>query len=327
MKATTKTSQHLVASSEPRAVIESLARRADQPASMRQYREGFEEYFNMLPVLRSFDPLLDLKAELAGDVMKALASAVEKDASLLKAPADGQFKRVILGVETPSEGHEGSEVLVAQWGKGFTSPVHGHAPGLLHEEILMGKMLVHTYLHVGQDLVRPVRTEVVGPGTLVSKYSPPSRLGKRVGLVHNFVALTPAVSLHFVPEHTRDGRDNRFRVEHFKDFDQAAVQQLTINEGIYLQVGDVALVRSDNVPEYGDHFIVVTGGPVLKPHGLRPAEVAIQAGPEASALLDYFAPVGNTGLRLLKLDEQTGKRFLDFHGIKFAGTQPFFPKA
>lgn len=294
---------------------------------MRQYFKGFEEYFNMMPVLDQHDKLLTIKTKSAGAIMKALAEDIEQNGKLLTTPPDGQFARVILGVEEPHDGHEGSEILVAQWGRGFTSPVHGHGPGLLHEEVLKGKILVHTYRHMHSDIVRPVETSIVGPGTLVSRYNPPSKLGPRMGLVHNFVALEPSVSLHFVPEHTRDGRDNRFRVEHFEDFDSATLTQLDINAGIYLQIGDVALVRSTNVPDYGDHFIVITGGPILKPHGLRPADHAIQAGPLASTILDNYAPVGNTGLVLLKLDEATKSRFLDFHSIRFAGNVPFFPKA
>jgi predicted metal-dependent enzyme (double-stranded beta helix superfamily) len=279
-----------------------------------------------MPVLLPGDPLLSLKTEIASSIMKRLAALLVSDSSpLLSAPPAGAFQRVILAVEDPTL-REGAEILVAKWGEGFTSPVHGHAAGLLHEEILAGQMLVHTYRHTSPGTVRPLRTDIASPGTLVSKYSPPDPRGDRMGLVHNFTAITPAISLHFVPEHTRDGRDNRFEVEHFTDLDRASVQQLDGNGGRLLQIGEVALVRSDNVREYGDHFIVVTGSPVLKPHGLRPQDVAILAGPEASALLDSFAPTGNTGLRLLKLNNETARKFREFHGITIAERVVVFPE-
>jgi hypothetical protein len=260
-------------------------------------------------------------------IMKQLAKTLASSNSpLLHAPPAGEFARVILAVAEPVGAREGSEILVAQWGEGFTSPVHGHAPGLLHEEIMTGKMLVHSYRHVRPGVVRPARTDVAGTGTLVSKYSPPDPRGDRMGLVHNFTAITPATSLHFVPEHARDGRDNRFHVEHFADFDLASMRQIDGNDGRLLQIGDVALVRSDNVPEYGDHFIVITGPPILKPHGLRPMEIAIQAGPVGSAVLDQFVPTGNTGLRLLKLNANTARRFYEFHAIALNGRDVVFPE-
>lgn len=319
---------HLTASAHPREVIELLPRRPDQKPSMRQYAEGHEDYFNLLPVLRPHDPLLYLKTKESELIMKMLAVAIrENTPSLIKSLPAGDFERVILALADPVGGHEGSEILLAHWGQGFSSPVHGHAPGLLHEEILSGRMLVHTYRHVATGVVRPLRSGVATVGTLVSKYSAPDPSGPRMGLVHNFTALEPSTSMHFVPEHTRDGRDNSFKVEYFDELDVTSVRQIDGEAGRLLQPGEVGLVRSTNVPEYGDHFIVITGPIILKPHGLRPMDVEVKAGPVASALLDQFKPL-HDGLLLLKLDKAATKRFFEFHGITMAGERMVvFPQA
>lgn len=348
------------ASDSPREVIESLPRRPDQDPKMRQYVDGFAYYLNLLPILRQDDPNLAMKTEVSGIVMKTLATDLIKHALWLNPniePMD--FCRHILAVEDPqmepmaqelatlfSSGpnathvlgqkawdayltperraemviKEGVELLVAHWGVGFSTPVHGHGAGLLHEEILFGKMRVHTYRTVRDGVVRPIRTDIAEKGTLVSKFSAPDPRGPRMGLVHNFTAVEPSASLHFVPEHTRDGRDNKFTVEHFTEsmgMTENNVYQISGDEGRHLRVGDVCLVRSANVPEYADHFIVITGAPKLKAHGLRPDDVAIQASPAASQILDLFTPQGKGGaaLTLLKLNKETARTFLEWHDI------------
>lgn len=349
----------LQSSITPVATIESLPRRPEQSPLMRQYQAGYEDFFNILPILDAADPLLELKVEISGSIMRSLAKRLKDNYPwtphpIWNDPMPGakEFHRVIIAVAEPqyeeideavhslmvSPGGrvlwagnrkliaEGPELLVAKWGEGFSSPVHGHAAGLLHEEILMGRIRVNTYRHANMDYVRPVRTDIVGPGTLVSAYSPPHPVGKRMGLVHNFEAIVPSVSLHYVAEHTRDGRDNMFQVEHFHTehpLSRADVTQITGEEGRRLQVGDVALVRSKNVPDYGDHYIVITGAPELKPHGLRPADVAI-AAPDTAQFLDWHPPL-QMGLSLLKLSKDAAATFLWFHGIHVQGKTVTFP--
>ncbi len=218
---------------------------------------------------------------------------------------------------------EGGEVVVAHWGAGFQSPVHGHAPGFLHEEVLLGKVLVNSFRRVHGSTARPTRSDLHGPGQIISSFVPPTGDHKRLSTIHNFVAHTAAATLHYLPEHTRDGRDNMFFVERF-GLGELEVDQITSDAGIRMQPGDVALVRSANVPDYGDHYIVITGPVIMKDHGLRPQDVAI-AAPEQKALLDQFTP--QRGLTLLKLSPVTAKRFLDFHGIVKVGAAIAFPEA
>lgn len=350
---------HLQATDRPVEVIESLPRRPSQPPTMRQYRPGFEQYLNLLPVLDPSDRLLNIKTQISGEVVKALGQDLLQNAPWVRElPPDGQFHRHIVAVEEPlyeeqeqelasvvaahwpSLGgaaqltpprklvKEGAELLVAQWGKGFTSPIHGHAAGLLHEEILLGKIRVDLFRWHRDGVVRPLRTDIIGPGTLVSEYAPPDSRGDRMGVPHSFTAVEPTASLHYVPEHTRDGRDNRFKVEYFDEvfpLRNEDVTQITAEEGRKLRVGDVALVRSENVPEYGDHYIIITGPPVLKEHGLRPQDVAIHA-PKATPMLDQFKPL-QMGLILLKLNRDATQDFHAFHGIRVEGQQVVLPNA
>jgi hypothetical protein len=91
------------------------------------------------------------------------------------------------------------------------------------------------------------------------------------------------------------------------------VTRITSKDGLYLKKGEVVMVRSSNVPDYGDHFIVITGHPIMKDHGLRPQDVAIQASTNGISLLDLFDM--EMGLTLLKLKKDARQAFHDFHGI------------
>ena len=89
-----------------------------------------------------------------------------------------------------------------------------------------------------------------------------------------------------------------------------------------LKVGDVALVRSENVNDLGDHYIIITGGLVQKDHGIRAEEVSIHA-PETKDFLDTIYPIN--GLTLLKLEPVMACLFLDFHDIKHINGKIIFP--
>jgi hypothetical protein len=322
----------LTASRNPLDDINQIAYQG-QPVERRMYHEGYERFFEAMPVLKDGDEFLSEKIQMSKTVMRHMAENLKQDswAHGLQ-PIMGGFNRTILGIESPTvkaDGglKEGSEIVLARWGDGHTSPVHGHAAGYLHEELLFGKIRVNTYRIVDakKRIVRPLRTEIFDkPGTIASKYGNQSESTERNSLVHNFTSIGYSGTLHYLPEHTRDGRDNGFTVEYFEDrfgINQFEVTQLTAQQGLELKIGDVALVRSQNVPEYGDHYIIITGRPVLKQHGLRPMDVAIHAptidatnSKTFSALtLDKFEPI--MGLTLLKLNEVHADRFRRFHGI------------
>lgn len=306
-----------------------------QPAHMKMYMPGFERFFNEMPVLNPKDEFLPEKVTLTKSLMQRLAAKVGGNPYTLNPqPGRGEFNRSILAIERPNvagdgELHEGTEIIMARWGDGFTSPVHGHAVGYMHEELIRGKLLVNMYRLVDVDngIVRPFSTTIYeGPQTMFSQYAnpDPTHKYKHQVVVHSFTSIGNSETLHYLPEHTRDGRDNGFRVEHFDDvytLTEADVRPLTPQQGLSLQPGDVALVRSKNVPEYGVHYIVITGRPVLKLHGLRPQDVAI-AAPNNQLIKNWNE---DEPLTLLKLDQLSKAAFLEFHGIKMVGGQVVFP--
>jgi len=331
---TLERSTHLNASTTP---VEDIAKIAyiGQPEHMKMYRAGYEQYFESLPVLTDGDEYLQEKINVTQQVMQHLSEQLQKDDwTLENEPAKGEFDRTIIAMEAPSPvvsyagqtaWKEGKELVIARWGDGFTSPVHGHSDGYMHEEVLSGRIRVNTYRIVDLEhrIVRPVLTEIKEKGVFVSEYQMQKPDVTRVNLVHNFVSVGNAVSLHYLPEHTRDGRDNAYTVAHFplNPFD---VKRINSKDGMYLQKGDVVLVRSTNVPEYGDHYIVVTGPPVMKAHGFRVQDNAVIASETASHLLDTF-PL-RMGLTLLKLNDDAKEAFHQFHNIAIVDGTVVFPE-
>lgn len=335
---------YLKASRNPLDDINAVAYKGQSPAS-RMYKSGYEKHFELLPVLTDDDQFLDLKTAQTAAVMDDLATrlAIDPWTPTLQ-PLTGGFNRTILALEQPvmewnrvtgeeydlGNIKEGAEIIVARWGDGFSSPVHGHADGYLYEQLIAGTMRVNTYRITDpvKRIARPVETKIYKDFQNIASQYTPRQTVKRGALVHNFTSIGYSVSLHYVPEHTRDGRDNRFTVEYFEKENTiplAWLTQLTAQEGIeQLHIGDVALVRSANVPEYGDHYIVITGKPILKEHGLRPQDVEIHA-PHAGKLLDQYDPI--MGLTLLKLSPYAKKAFHEFHGIAVDGDRVIFPKA
>lgn len=99
------------------------------------------------------------------------------------------------------------------------------------------------------------------------------------------------------------------------------VTRIQGQDGLYLQPGDVVLVRSMNVPQLGEHIIVVTGPPVMKEHGMRP-QVASFTTSADTLLKKYQDKVGYT---LLKFKYAAKKAFYDFYGITMDCGQVIIP--
>lgn len=331
---TIRKNQFLRSSREPLEDLKKLAY-PGQPINMRLYREGYEQYMDAMPLLECCNDTLEEDLAQTNVVMKQLAKAIEKDGWTQNefVPAPGKFNRTILAIQEPVISDTGitemAELVVAQWGDGHSSPIHGHADGYLLEEVLHGKLLVNTYriVDLGNRIVRPHQTKIVTKGTLIALYTKPIGINDRRTLVHNFTSIGYTATLHYLPEHTRDGRDNGFFLEVFSDnytLNSDNVQRITAQDGMHLQNGEVVLVRSSNVPEYGDHFIVVTGHPVMKEHGLRVQDEAVMASSQDTLLLDQYEP--QLGLTLLKLKPEAREAFHDFHGITMQGREVVFPQ-
>ncbi len=87
----------------------------------------------------------------------------------------------------------------------------------------------------------------------------------------------------------------------------ADVTRVTGEEAMHSNIGDVYLVRSANVQSRGDHFIVITGGLVQKPHGMRPQDMSFPVPEGMISPLSAY-PESET-LVLLKLDTASSQAF------------------
>lgn len=112
----------------------------------------------------------------------------------------------------------------------------------------------------------------------------------------------------------------------FEDFihlQEEDVLRINSQEAMYLRKGDVVLVRSANVPELGDHFIVVAGPPVMKKHGMRVQQVSITT--KVDGLLNQYT--AKTGMIILKLKALASKSFLNYYGILVENNEVIFPNS
>jgi hypothetical protein len=309
----------------PVAVIDSYSYVGQNPF-LRMYKNGYEIYMKNMPILNQDDPYLDWKVAQSTAIMEDLAKDLQQSPWIedMK-PLPGEFNRTIIAVEEPTISPDGSlnqgaEFVVAKWGHGFSSPVHGHANGLLHEAILYGKIRVNTYRiifsvdEIPQRVVRPVETIIVENGTFLSTYLPRTlqQYFKRQGYIHNFTSIGQSATLHYVPEHTRDGRDNSFEVEYFGDNINLLVhtERITRNQCKESQVGDIILVRSTKHTDYGDHYVIMGTGEtngVLNHYCVHAPEQG------AKEVLDQFCIEDHA--IYLKLDIKARNKFLLFHGI------------
>lgn len=317
-------SRNYTPSASPIAAIEKVSY-TGQPAHMKRWVPGYGYYLGALPVLSDHDPLLKEKTGYSIAVLKALGQCLQESGSWFPHPADKEFQRSIIAIEDSIPAgemyyHDGSEIIVAHWGDGFVSPIHGHVGGLHYEEVLRGKFRVHSYRAVDESsrTARSTRTRIVERGPFVGLYEAPDPITPSDPrfMIHNFEAIGETHSLHFLPEHSHDGMGNGYAVEYFEDVHHLTMNDLypiTSNEALGLPIGSVVLVRSSNVPEYGDHYIIITGRPIMKLHGLRPQDHVIQA-PHTARLLDLFDEPGEFNkLTLLKLSVQAAKKFHAFH--------------
>lgn len=319
-------------SDDPHRDIQRAAYPGQDPDRM-MYRTGYEPFMSMMPILTDSDPMLSAKVDMTRIMYRELASKLSYDGWYSDInPAPETFKRTIIGVERPTHNVfdtiEGREIVVAHWGDGFSSPVHGHARGYIHELLLQGKLRVNTYRLMDTNVVRPVMTRIIdGSGMIASQYTManPADRFKRQTLIHNFTSIGVSHSLHYVPEHTRDGRDNTFPVIHFREhYPYLDAKLIRVREATRLQPGSVMLVRSRNVPEYGDHFVVITGRNFTeRPYGMRQDHVAIHA-PHMKLYLDGHHQ-DDEDVILLELSYSVAQKFHQFHGITIKGDRVEFP--
>lgn len=90
------------------------------------------------------------------------------------------------------------------------------------------------------------------------------------------------------------------------------LKQISGLEGMYLRPGDVCLVKSENTLDNESHYIIITGVPIQKEHGLRPETITIMT-PYETVTSNYKSI---NGLILLKLDNELAMAFLKCNGYE-----------
>lgn len=218
----------------PEGLLEKLAF-PNQPPHQRLWQPGFEHYMERMPVIDASEPRQDEEVARTRELMDQISLEVAARVGELRIPriGKGEFGRLILGIEEPKgidpetkKPIPGTEFVLAIWGEGFTSPVHGHAPGYIHEQLVRGAFDVRLYNQIpgGTEderlvvLDRELRVET--PQIFYSEYVPQNlRQRVRFALIHNFTATTPegdpehpTLSTHYLPEHVLNGNGNRWTV-------------------------------------------------------------------------------------------------------------------
>lgn len=311
-----------------------------QPPIRRMWRPGFDVFMAKMPKINAFEPYDDEKINITKKIMMELADKlrkldVKKELSLPEI-GENQFGRVILAIEDPTEAGEdlipGTEIVLALWGPGFTSPVHGHAPGYIHEDLISGSFTVNLYETVeGNKREAIYKSSIVQntPGIFYSEYVRYTGQAIRSALIHNFKADQFSMSLHYLPEHVRDGNANRFKVVNtkksgklpyylktlmYKDFklNKKDVNRVSKSDVLNnFKIGDVYLVRSENVAFLGDHYVIITGDIVQKPHGFRPRDLSILVPYGVKTPLDDYDDFDP--MIVLKLSEEKAKEFRELY--------------
>lgn len=298
----------LMASRNPLGAIQAVSY-PGQPDELKKYKPGFEDYFEEMYDLDNNLRFVDIHAKHNALIMKSLASHLRRQDFIYQNIPENKFERTIIAIEEPkTAGHNhdlqaGKEIIVAQWGKGFKSPIHGHAAGLLYEELLSGSIVVHTYKIVDKDkrIVRLNETKLYDkPGVILSLYVPHNGKEDRSLYVHSFEALENTSTLHYLPEYNRDGRDNTFSLEEFV-FEDSYISSRIRREQIVM--GDVLLVRCKKAESYGDHYVYMTGN--------NGQHIAIKASEDASRHLDSWGKDGED--KYLRFTGHAKKLFLTFH--------------
>lgn len=280
-----------------------------------RFHPGYEAFFNTFPVIKADT---DSAAKgYASWIMKSLSAALSQDRKIYAHyQLPGTFSRTYIGMETryvtPDGLQQGAELVIAHWGKDFETPIHDHGEGFIHEEMLSGALVETSYRQVdpGSKTVRFTDSKIFTTGTIESEYHAPGSIQ-----IHSVRAVEPATSVHFFPERRQNDSNSPYILETFEEvfhLTPAYLSAISFEDYLRLQPGQVALVRSENVPYFQDHYLVVTGGVTTKPHGQRLRNITIPA-PKTTHLLDFWE--SHNGLTILQLSPYAQKRFHEFHNI------------
>lgn len=325
---------HLNALSNPLEIISLYKAFTNQ--SLR-YESGYEHYFNSLPVLNTVEDITSENIFTIQTVLSYLSTKLKDSDWLLGGifPKQNEFDEIIIAIEnnkTSTVDRQGNkELVITRHGDQFTSPIYGYKnKGYYHEELLSGAMKVNTYQLIDFDkkIIRPLCTEIVkGSKTFISDYLVPAENVNYMAscIIQNFKSIGESTCLHFLPEVVEDYSYTLEQFGKVYPLKQKEVSRYFGKELLTLDIGDVVLVRSADLAEYDDHFIVITEKSKMIPsyNSIRPEGRAILASQQDSNLLDNY--VLRKGITILKLNNENANIFLSFHNIEVKEDKVIFP--
>jgi hypothetical protein len=289
----------------------------------RIYVPGYESFFERLPIIEgAADPQLVEKLKIRQQVVHELAVKLRADKEFVNAHLVKRgYKQFILALEQPllqanNNYKEGAKLQMISWAPTSMSAIHSHSPTYFTEDVIVGKFRVIEYQMYDEfvnGLVRATNVKVADINNPAPLHDVEQNSQEQLKLVHEVLPLTQALTLHFA-EKRNNGHLDFFPqfFEEERNLWKNDVIKISTKEAMYLQPGDVTIVRSKNVSELGDHYIVVTGPPILKAHGIRPQNISIPMN--SPGLLDYFDD--NDKIVMLKLRPEKAMEFLEYHKLE-----------
>lgn len=176
------------------------------------YRPGYEMFLNFIPIIHGSDDPEKINKLLYIEQLFA-----ELGETLLRQnwvhenwPEEGKMlNRVILAIDDAT----GGEIVLVRWNVCET-PVHGHEYGQMIDYLMKGDAKEVNY-HVIDEVSREVEQvgdaeTFTGMNVLSNGFTPKDTSVSRGAVIHKFIAMTKCITLHFIPEHPRDLKGNRF---------------------------------------------------------------------------------------------------------------------
>lgn len=161
------------------------------PDSHRKYRDEFEAFFDILPIIDSNEKMFKAEKTLEALSMELLKTPwLDEDM-----PLPGERDRITLGLGWAKEGMAGDQVVIGRWGKGFITPIHGHAAGFSYEQVLFGKILEKQYELVSEGKVRLIRERILMPGDKHVAFDTQPGMTNQL---HTIEALEDSATLNFL---------------------------------------------------------------------------------------------------------------------------------
>jgi len=175
------------------------------------YKSGFEFYMNYIPIIHGKDdPKKAEKLEYIADIISDLAERLMQESWILEnwPSPEKMLNRVVLGIDEVT----GGELIMVRW-NAIETPIHGHQYGQMIDYLVKGMAEEIEYQIIDEKL-RTVEqigsAEFKSMQVLSNDFHAADTVVSRGALIHKFIPLKKCITLHYIPEHPRDGRGNLF---------------------------------------------------------------------------------------------------------------------